>query len=181
MKDIAVSARLVSGTVGLVVCYSLSIYLFWDSQISWTNFRVDPEHSRFTRFLYPFTGREAAKPIGILVAFLSVHLSWGGRYLAGDLIEKLMRKAGWLKSSARPAADTSPGGPGGVGGVGGVGNVATETMINEQAHDATFVHDSAVNALPHDADASGVVEETSRLSGNSQSDNPEKVIRLTRE
>ena len=172
MKDIAVSARLVSGTVGLVVCYSLSIYLFWDSQISWTNFRVDPEHSRFTRFLYPFTGREAAKPIGILVAFLSVHLSWGGRYLAGDLIEKLMRKAGWLKPSAKSAAQTS---------AGAAENIMRETMINDQPQDATFANDAAVNALPNDAGGQNVAGETSRLSGNSQSDNPEKVIRLTRE
>ncbi|MGR6874826.1 hypothetical protein ACU6U9_21645 [Pseudomonas sp. HK3] len=92
MKKVEISARFMSGFVGLVVCYALSIYFFWDSQISINGFRVDPEHSRVTKALYFALGRDNAKPVGVVLAFLSVHASWAWRYLAGDIIERLWRK-----------------------------------------------------------------------------------------
>lgn len=92
MKEIRLSAHFVSGLIGLFVCYTLSIYFFWESQITLSNFRIDPQHSRFAQFLYPFVGRESAKPIAIVIAFLSVHISWAYRFQAGFLLEVLLKK-----------------------------------------------------------------------------------------
>lgn len=103
MKKVEISARTVSGTIGLVTCYSLSIWLFWESQITWSNFRVDPEHSRFAQALIPLLGRDDSKLVGVIVAFLSVHASWAWRYAAGDLLEKL-----WKRSTGNAVKKASP-------------------------------------------------------------------------
>lgn len=92
MKEITMSARFISGLIGLIVCYALSIYLFWDSQISINGFRIDPEHSRVTKSLYFILGRDNAKPVGVLLAFLSIHASWVWRYTAGDVVGKIWSK-----------------------------------------------------------------------------------------
>lgn len=102
MKKVEISARTVSGAIGLVVCYSLSIWLFWESQITLSNFKVDPEYSRFARALIPLLGRDDSKLVGLIVAFLSVHASWAWRYSAGDLLEKL-----WNRSMGRQSANKS--------------------------------------------------------------------------
>lgn len=106
MRKVEISARTVSGLIGLVACYSLSIWLFWESQITLSNFRVDPEHSRFARFLIPFIGRDDAKIAGVIIAFFSVHLSWGGRYIAGDLIERLWHRFAPRKGAGNLKADS---------------------------------------------------------------------------
>ena len=91
MKDIAISAKTLSGTVGLVVCYALSIYFFWESQMSF-GFKLDPDHSRFTKAMYHVVGREYSKYFGVVAAFVSVHASWAWRYSAGNAIERLWKK-----------------------------------------------------------------------------------------
>ena len=90
MKAISISARTVSGVIGLTVCYSLSLYFFWDSLFSTDFFGLDPRHSRVTKnVLNGLIGRDNAKPVGVVLAFLSVHASWALRYTAGDIIEKI--------------------------------------------------------------------------------------------
>lgn len=96
MKDeqshLQISIRTLSGILGLIFCYAVSIYFFWESQITFTHFRVDPEHSRFTRGLYIFMSRDNAKVVGIIVAFLSTHLCWSWRYYPAILLEKVKHK-----------------------------------------------------------------------------------------
>jgi len=92
MKDISISARTVSGVVGLVTCYAISIYFFWLSQISLSDFHIDPSHSRVVKALYPILGRDDAKPVGIVLAFLSIHASWAWRHAASNLWVYLYQK-----------------------------------------------------------------------------------------
>lgn len=95
MKKVEVSARTMSGLVGLAACYSFSVYFFWQNQFSWAFWGVDPRHSLFTReVLNHLLGRDLAKPIGVISAFLSIHASWALRYTAGDFIERLWHRFG---------------------------------------------------------------------------------------
>ncbi|TBR43852.1 hypothetical protein CBF23_003750 [Marinomonas agarivorans] len=87
-----ISVRTLSGILGLIFCYSISIYFFWESQITFTHFRVDPEHSRFTRSLYILMSRDNAKVVGIIVAFLSIHFSWSLRYCPAILLDKMKQR-----------------------------------------------------------------------------------------
>ena len=95
MKTIVVSAKTVSGTVGLILCYSVSLYFFWNSQTSLSDFFVNPENSHFTRLLHTIFGYGPNrgypnKTIGVIAAFLSIHASWYLRYKAGRWVEFLI-------------------------------------------------------------------------------------------
>lgn len=92
MKKVEISARTLSGTIGLIVCYSLSIWLFWDDQARMIYFRVLPSESHFSHFLMNFMQNDTARTLATIVAFASVHLSWSYRYLAGDLIGRFLRR-----------------------------------------------------------------------------------------
>lgn len=114
MKTIVISAKTVSGTVGLIICYSVSIYLFWNSQITLADFRIDPEHSHFTRFLHEifgYGGRQGYpnKTVGVIAAFLSIHFSWALRYKAGYFIEALLKPYVKTSSGMKYAATGSEG------------------------------------------------------------------------
>ena len=91
MKTITISAKLVSGTVGLILCYSVSLYFFWNSQVAFYDFHIGPDHSHFTRLLHKVFGFDAShKMLGVIAAFLSVHASWHLRYKAGSWAEWLI-------------------------------------------------------------------------------------------
>lgn len=92
MKDISISARTVSGAIGLVTCYAISFYFLWQSQISISNFYIDPAHSRFTKFLYSLSKNDNAKYFGIILAFLSIHACWFFRYAASHFLLVLYKK-----------------------------------------------------------------------------------------
>lgn len=90
MKDIKLSAPLVSASVGLIICYSISIALFWESKSRL--FYIDPANSYFTRFLFNIMDRETAKWVGIITAFLSIHASWWFKTRAGKITEQFVNK-----------------------------------------------------------------------------------------
>lgn len=88
-QSLQVSIHTISGILGLIFCYSISIYFFWESQITFTSFKIDPEHSRLAKGLYFFMSRDNAKIVGTIVAFISIHLSWSFRYYPGIWLEKI--------------------------------------------------------------------------------------------
>ena len=107
MKKVEVSARTMSGLIGLAACYSVSVYFFWQSQFSWEFWGLDPRHSLFTKkVLYLLIGREYAKPVGVICAFLSIHASWAWRYAAGDFIERLWHRFGPSKALINTKSNT---------------------------------------------------------------------------
>lgn len=107
MKTIVISVKELSGAVGLIICYTLSIYFFWNSQTSFHDFRIDPENSHFTRLLHSIFGYgnrqgEPNRTIGVIFAFISIHVSWSCRYFIGARVEKFLRKTIKNKSTETP-------------------------------------------------------------------------------
>ena len=88
-QSFQISVHTISGILGLIVCYSLSIYFFWESQAILSDFKLDPENSRFAKGLYIFMSRDNAKIMGTMVAFIALHLSWSFRYYPGLLLERV--------------------------------------------------------------------------------------------
>lgn len=103
MKTIVINAKTVSGTVGLTICYLVSLYFFWNSQVSFSDFFIDPQNSRFTRFLrgifVSLRWGDSYKTLGVVMAFLSIHLSWALRYRMGYLIEALLNRYVYRKDA----------------------------------------------------------------------------------
>lgn len=89
MKKIDITARTLSGLVGLVTCYVISIYFFWTSQITFGNFYIDPAHSKVTRLIYYIGIKQYFELIGVVLAFLSIHASWAYRYSAGNIVSNI--------------------------------------------------------------------------------------------
>ena len=98
MKEIRLSAHFVSGLIGLTLCYAISIWFLWSSQMSFA-FQIDPAQSLFTRGLARLIDRDNAKVIGISLAFLSIHLSWYWRYSAGYWFEVILNRVLQKKTS----------------------------------------------------------------------------------
>ena len=90
MPSITLSARFISATIGLSVCYAISYYLFWDSQFRLTGFHIDPQNSLFRTLLDNIIAKDTAKVIAVICAFISIHLSWAWRFKAGFAVERLL-------------------------------------------------------------------------------------------
>ena len=88
MRHFSVSEKILCGLLGLVICHSLSFYFFWNSQTPILGFQLDPENSIFSNFLSDHlrVGILEETIVGALAwmaAFISIHLSWILRNVAG--------------------------------------------------------------------------------------------------
>ena len=92
---ISITPRRIAGVVALILCYSASYFLFWDDQLKLNGFHIDPHQSLVTRFLAKSFSWELKREmtlLGIILAFVSVHLSWGCRHWLGDVLLKRYRE-----------------------------------------------------------------------------------------
>ena len=76
MSEYKISHRTVASFIGLIVLYVIALYIFWNSTVSFFNFKIDPSNSMFADFMKGLVGNKLGRQAGLVGAFVSVHLAW---------------------------------------------------------------------------------------------------------
>lgn len=85
--NFSISMRSVFALIAYAACFIVSYILLWDDQMRLTFFHIDPHQSTVTRFLVKHSLWDmdnAARLLGTVLAFASIHFSWSCRYFVGD-------------------------------------------------------------------------------------------------
>ena len=91
--NFSISIRTLFAMAAFFAAYALSYWLFWDDQMKLSSFHLNPKQSIVTRYLVqsvPWGMRGEARLFGTILAFVSLHLSWGYRYWLGDRLMQLV-------------------------------------------------------------------------------------------
>lgn len=83
MSEYKISHDSVASIIGVCVLYAISLYLFWNSTVSFMSLKIDPANSMFADFVKGIVGNKVGRQVGLVGAFVSVHLAWRYRTIVG--------------------------------------------------------------------------------------------------
>jgi len=83
MTEYKISKQTVASFIGLLVLYAVILYIFWNSTVSFFNFKIDPTNSMFADLMKGLLGNRLGRQTGLVGAFVSVHLAWHYKTVIG--------------------------------------------------------------------------------------------------